>query len=170
MSAPLRPGAGPLSAPVVLLKTSTAPVSCDDLACAPRETARRRVRACSTEVLRTCNRWLIALALAAAMSAMVFGSETLTSRFGKRRVLAGCSPWLVTPAPFVCMADRTLSPALSTFCESEAAIRIAIATTKTRGIGFLVKRGEIKDIKSSLVMVFRRLVAYDRCPTAGHEE
>jgi hypothetical protein len=92
------------------------------------------------------------LALAAAMSDIVFVSVVLMSRFGKRRDFAGCvSGSFVTPLPFACVVDRVLLPALSAVCESEAANKTVIATTRTRDIRFLVKGEERKDIKNSLV-------------------
>src|ERR1051326_390280 len=148
---PGRPGAGPLSAPVVLLKISSDPVTGDDLACTPPENVRSRVRACSTEILRDFSRCVMLLALAEAIAAIVWGSVVLMSTFGNRRDLAGSSWTLITPLLFVCVA----LPALSTVCESEAANKTAIATTKTRVMGFL--RGDSRDIQSSLVIVFEPL-------------
>src|SRR5690348_17209270 len=160
MSAPSRPTAGPLSAPVVLLKISTAPVTGDDLACAPRENVRKRVNALSTAVLRACSRCVILPALALAMADMVSGSDVLMSRLGNGRDLDDCDGCscgtFITPLPFVCVAACIASAALPTVCESEAANKTAIAITKTSSISFLVERGKSEDIKSSLDMVVVR--------------
>src|SRR5689334_21202197 len=156
MSSPSLPTAGPLSAPVVLLKISTAPVTGDALACAPRENVRRRVNALSTAVLRACSRCVILPALAVAMVDMVSGSVVLMSTFGNWRDFDDCDGCscgtFITPLLFVCAACIA-SAALPTVCESEAASRTAIAITKTNSIRFLVDRGGSEDIKSSFVIV-----------------